>query len=208
MSFSPLISNSFVSSLTTRPGRVWCASLLPPPSCSSCSSPGTGKSTLQKQFQLYYASQSLDHERPSWVPIVHFNVVKAVRMILDELYYDFSRPDAKPQSDESQADIAALRAKLLTLIAIEDSFANELNGGISVSGGRTGVFVRGGWQTLVSSTRTWPLGDSRPKSHVAATLAARTLGTLEDDIETLWRHPAVRRLLRQGKLRLDESAPL
>jgi hypothetical protein len=29
-----------------------------------------GKSTLQKQFQLYYASSTLDYERPSWRPVV------------------------------------------------------------------------------------------------------------------------------------------
>ncbi len=47
----------------------------------------SGKSTLQKQFQLYYASQSLDQELPAWRPVVYFNVIKAVRTILEELDY-------------------------------------------------------------------------------------------------------------------------
>lgn len=47
----------------------------------------SGKSTLQKQFQLYYASQTLDKERPTWRPIVYFNILKAIRMILSEVDY-------------------------------------------------------------------------------------------------------------------------
>ena len=45
----------------------------------------SGKSTLQKQFQLYYASHSLDRERPLWRPIVYSNILKALRMLMDEL---------------------------------------------------------------------------------------------------------------------------
>ena len=49
----------------------------------------SGKSTLQKQFQLYYSSATLDRERPSWRPIVYFNILKAIRMILDELDWEY-----------------------------------------------------------------------------------------------------------------------
>ena len=38
----------------------------------------SGKSTLQKQMQLYYSSQTLDKEKPSWKPIVFFNLLKAL----------------------------------------------------------------------------------------------------------------------------------
>jgi guanine nucleotide-binding protein subunit alpha len=176
----------------------------------------SGKSTLQKQFQLYYSSQSLNHERPSWIPIVHFNIVKAVRMILDELDYDFARPrDAVPDEEslehpvQAQQEIALLRTRLLTLIAMEDSFASELNGGVSISGGKTGLFVRAGWQALVTPSQSWPRPTARSmQPSVTATLAARTLGTMQEEIESLWRHPATKRLLRLRKLRLDESAPL
>ena len=49
----------------------------------------SGKSTLQKQFQLYYSSATLERERPAWRPIVFFNVLKAVRMVLDELEWEY-----------------------------------------------------------------------------------------------------------------------
>lgn len=180
----------------------------------------SGKSTLQKQFQLYYASQTLDRERPSWRPIVFFNVIKAVRTILEELEMEFTNN----QTDNSFSslinlgpnwpdEIGRIRTKLLPLITIEDNLASELSNGVSVAGGRSGVYVRAGWQALVTPTRSWPLSDIRnslanAKAGVMANMAARQLHDTKYDVERLWRHPAVKALLRLRKLRLDESASL
>lgn len=184
----------------------------------------SGKSTLQKQFQLYYASQTLDHERPSWRPVVYFNVIKAVRMILDELDSDGGAPSPSDSVSEISTTIRIgspistgdLRAKLLPLTAMEDILASELNGGVSIAGGRQGVYVRAGWQALVTPSRSYELPDMRNASFdvkAAAVakiteLAAKTLGDSLEEIEDLWQHPAVRRLLQYRKLRLDEAAPL
>ena len=45
----------------------------------------SGKSTLQKQFQLFYAPASLDEERASWRAVIYFNVVRNVKRILQAL---------------------------------------------------------------------------------------------------------------------------
>lgn len=179
----------------------------------------SGKSTLQKQFQLFYASPTLDRERPSWRPIVYFNVIKAVRSILEELDWEFST-----QTDQSFTslvnlgpnwpdEIARLRTRLLPLITIEDSLASELSGGVTVSGGRSGVYVRAGWQALVTPTRSWPLSDIRnsmssARAGVMANMSSRQLSETQDHVLELWHHPAVKALLRLRKLRLEESAAL
>lgn len=184
----------------------------------------SGKSTLQKQFQLHYASQTLDHERPSWRPVVYFNVIKGVRTILDELDIEGTSPSPSVSFSEIPSVIQIgppistgdLRAKLLPLIAIEDTLASNLNGGVSVAGGRTGVYVRAGWQALVMPNRSSELPGLRNMPvHGKATalaqitdLTARTLAGLVEEIEDLWQHPAVRRLLQLRMLRLDEAAPL
>ncbi|KAJ8507892.1 hypothetical protein ONZ45_g9787 [Pleurotus djamor] len=165
----------------------------------------SGKSTLQKQFQLYYASQTIDHERPLWRPIVYFNIIKGVRMALDELESLFAA-----QASETIEEISTLRTRLLPLTSIETSLAFELSGGISVTGGRSGVFVRGGWQALTLSGRSRSNHDTStpPNKAVAVTtLAARTLYGSRDDIKTLWWHPLVQTLVKSQKLKLDESAP-
>ncbi|KAG9315015.1 guanine nucleotide binding protein, alpha subunit [Chiua virens] len=42
----------------------------------------SGKSTLQKQFQLMYSPASLESERMSWRTVVYFNVVRSIQKIL------------------------------------------------------------------------------------------------------------------------------
>ncbi|KAF8549772.1 G-alpha-domain-containing protein [Imleria badia] len=185
----------------------------------------SGKSTLQKQFQLYYAHQTLEHSRPLWRPVVYFNIIKAVRMILDELEYELANIGSD-DSTEGQAvahalaplgdishEITQLRSKLVALISLEDSLASELSGGVSVTGGRTGVFVRAGWQALVTPlspnrSRAVPATGVPPPAVAHVTnLASRTLNAFQDEVDELWKHPAVRILLNNRRVRLDESAP-
>jgi hypothetical protein len=176
----------------------------------------SGKSTLQKQFQLYHASPTLDRERPSWRPIVYFNAIKAVRTILDELDWDLttgSNLDDETYIDPSWSiQISRIRHKLLPLVTIEDSLASELSGGVTVAGGRSGVFVRAGWQSVVTSTRSWPVADMQARTNsgqgVVGNMAARLLVELQYDIAELWQHPAVKTFLRMRRLRLEESAAL
>ncbi|KAI9511193.1 G-protein alpha subunit [Russula earlei] len=174
----------------------------------------SGKSTLQKQFQLYHAPPTLDRERPSWRPIVYFNAIKAVRTILDELDWDFAthvnREDDAFVDSNWPTQISRIRHKLLPLVTIEDSLASELSGGVTVAGGRSGVYVRAGWQSVLTSTRSWPVADMQAgdtaSQGVVATLAARLLAELQYDVAELWQHPAVKTLLRMRRLRLEESA--
>ncbi|KAH9949085.1 G-protein alpha subunit [Amylocystis lapponica] len=196
----------------------------------------SGKSTLQKQFQLYYASQTLDKERPRWRPLVYFNILKAIRMVLSELDNDyfpaqdpasFPEPHSRsrsstppgtssrtPSSDTRREpawfpELPQLRSKLLPLVASEDALASDLNGGITVSGGRTGVFVRAGWQAFDAPARAWPLSDIRnvPARPSAMTdIVAKTLAASQDEIEELWLHPVVKELVAGNRLRLDECA--
>ncbi|KAF5335205.1 hypothetical protein D9611_010895 [Ephemerocybe angulata] len=168
-----------------------------------------GKSTLQKQFQLLYAQQSLESERPSWRPAVYFNIIKAVRMILSELEYEFSaRTEGNPYTtDEVMAEINRLRSALLPLVAIEDSLASEINGGVSIPGGRSGAFVRSGWQNLRSDNGQ---SVSEPRGFVklpeTANIAAKAISRSAVDITALWQHRTVQRFIEDKTIRLDESA--
>ncbi|KAG2122874.1 G-protein alpha subunit [Suillus cothurnatus] len=185
----------------------------------------SGKSTLQKQFQLYYAHHALDHERPLWRPVVYFNILKAVRMILDELDHELNNlsiddsvegqavaHSLAPLGDLSE-EFSGLRTKLVPLVAMEDSLASELSGGVAVTGGRTGVYVRAGWQALVTPlspnrSRALPgTGGLSPAVAQVTSLASRTLISVQNEVDELWKHPAVRILVNNRRIRLDESAP-
>jgi guanine nucleotide-binding protein subunit alpha len=45
----------------------------------------SGKSTLQKQFQLMYSPDTLDKERASWRMVIYFNVARSVKRVLEYL---------------------------------------------------------------------------------------------------------------------------
>ena len=233
------------------------ANLHAPPAVMLLGQAESGKSTLQKQFQLYYSSQTLENERPSWRPIVYFNILRAIRMILDELDWEYglvsgsgdplssssSAPSLAPAPSTSHSgshsggsgsgsgsstyqsraaanpawfpELALLRNKLLPLVASEDALGAELSGGITVSGGRTGVYVRAGWQALNSASRSWPLAEDYGRAgamtlrqSAVTNIVAKTLAAVMDEIEGLWWHPGVQGLLRGNKLKLEEYAAL
>ncbi|KXN87698.1 Guanine nucleotide-binding protein G(i) subunit alpha [Leucoagaricus sp. SymC.cos] len=173
----------------------------------------SGKSTLQKQFQIYYAKRSLDGERPCWKPVVYFNIIKAVRLVFNELEYQFSTHGLEtieaPKAVQDQ--IAELRAKLLPLTSLEESLASHLSGGVTIgSGGRAGAFVRSGWQALVggraSSQNGVKMAEATARTVEVSNLAAKILANSLRDVQTLWAHPTVKLLLHTQKVRLEDSA--
>ncbi|KAJ6507424.1 guanine nucleotide binding protein, alpha subunit [Mycena vitilis] len=175
----------------------------------------SGKSTLQKQFQLFHASHTLELERPSWRIVVYANLIKAVRTILEELDYEFSlsldeypwsSEDSEPTDVGAQNEILGLRRHLLPLISLEGSLSTELSEGVSFVGQRRGTLFppRKGNFTRASSRPVTDLRESA-KAMVSTNRAAQVLGTTVHVIEALWRHRSVQHMLRLRKLRLDES---
>ncbi|CDO74902.1 hypothetical protein BN946_scf184988.g9 [Trametes cinnabarina] len=59
----------------------------------------SGKSTLQKQFQLLYNPSALEAERISWRTVVYFNIARPIRRILEAL-------DTYGDSDDDDDDLA------------------------------------------------------------------------------------------------------
>jgi guanine nucleotide-binding protein subunit alpha len=156
----------------------------------------------------------LDVERLSWIPIVYFNVIKAVRMIFSDFEFETSADNGpEPISSASiQKEISSLRMKLLPLMALESTLTSELNGGISIAGGRTGAYVRSGWQSLIKPSWSSGVDSKKPEMpfdnriREITNLVARHLSSAADDIETLWTHDAIRYCVKHRKIRLDECA--
>ncbi|THH04294.1 hypothetical protein EW145_g5633, partial [Phellinidium pouzarii] len=134
----------------------------------------SGKSTLQKQFQLYYASHSLEKERPAWRPVVYFNIIKAVRMILEELDYEFSQspsqarpqlastPPLPPMSSIARGKLPAIPGPTgqypggTTRAQTNGYTHGNMNGssGPSGSGSASQGSAGGGWQEDLAQLRT------------------------------------------------------
>ncbi|KAJ7735552.1 guanine nucleotide binding protein, alpha subunit [Mycena maculata] len=95
----------------------------------------SGKSTTLKNFQLMVAPQAFRAERASWRAIIHLNVIRSVRIILDALARA-SNPGELPPSPRSSyssrdsirpdTDLMTLRTRLLPLLQIEDVLVQRL----------------------------------------------------------------------------------
>ncbi|KAF9041090.1 guanine nucleotide-binding protein [Hymenopellis radicata] len=193
----------------------------------------SGKSTLQKQFQLMYKPNSLDQERSSWRTVIYFNVVHSIKHILTtlEAWDDGMDTDSQysngrstptmhssgPRSQNSRNSIPNLRRRLSPLVSTDIQLADRLSGGITVSGsGKGGVFVRSGWQArtienALGRIRARPSVDGGGKhSHAEVPQdplvqeVGRLLDVSKDDIKELWNHPTVRALIDKRRLKLDE----
>jgi hypothetical protein len=158
----------------------------------------------------------LDVERLSWIPIVYFNVIKAIRMIFSDFEFESSLDEpfsSALSSAKIQKDISSLRIRLLPLMALETTLTSELNGGISIAGGRTGAYIRSGWQSLIKPSWSTEVDSKKPEAATVdnrireiTNLVARTMSTSADDIEALWTHEAIRYCVKHRKIRLDECA--
>ncbi|KAJ7650069.1 guanine nucleotide binding protein, alpha subunit [Roridomyces roridus] len=194
----------------------------------------SGKSTLQKQFQLMYKPNSIDQERSSWRTVIYFNVVHSLKHILSTLeawddafvddpnsqstgYYEKSKASASssPASGRSNR-MVSLRNRLSPLLASDQPLADRLSGGITVSGsGKGGVFVRSGWQARtvdkLGKNKKSDVDYHRGREGYMASAedvlldeVGRMLSILKDDIRELWAHPTVKGLIMKRKLKLDE----
>ncbi|OCH94427.1 G-protein alpha subunit [Obba rivulosa] len=220
----------------------------------------SGKSTLQKQFQLMYNPTSLEAERLSWRAVIYYNIVRPVRRILDTLDLYGDEPDSEDDDAATEAtpsspgsrlggpgrplepstsfspasadlQLAALRARLSPLLAVEQSLTDRLSGGVNVSGsGKGSIFVRSGWQA-----RTFGMAFGRPRTSSGrpsideprasldgerrskeapvdaeqdklAEDVSKVLIEYQDDVQELWQHPNVQRLRARRKLKLEEWA--
>ena len=129
-------------------------------------------------------------------------------MILTDLDWEFSYEDHEDEFNSRQIrqEIAAIRGKLLPLLATEESLAMELSGGVSFSR-PSGARVRPGWQQSAIPNEGSSSEKEKPSRLLQATnLTAKYLSTSVALIGILWSHPTVNNYIPLRKIQLDDSA--
>ncbi|KAG6861941.1 hypothetical protein C0995_009891 [Termitomyces sp. Mi166 len=168
----------------------------------------SGKSTLQKQFQLFYASHTLEREKPSWRPAIYLNIIRAARTLLEGLEYEVAMSTDNPPDPDFPItkgisdEVAAMAALLQPLLEAEPPLTLELNGGFT---GRASAYARFGWQALITPRRS--TSDALTDLTPSGLRVAEMLKTYCQAVERLWRYPLVISLLARRKTRIEESAP-
>ncbi|KAJ8519069.1 hypothetical protein ONZ45_g3954 [Pleurotus djamor] len=76
----------------------------------------SGKSTLQKQFQLMYKPHTLEQERASWRTVVYFNVVHSIKHILNVLEaWDDGLEEEIADADDSASISPLVSRQIVTM---------------------------------------------------------------------------------------------
>lgn len=132
-----------------------------------------------------------------------------------------SRPESPAFAGRSN-HIAAMRRRLTPLLATDSQLAHRLSGGVTISGGKSGVLVRSGWQARATEKvgkhfhksasetdfRRGREPDFEDDGEILLEEVGRMLSLLKEDIRELWGHPTVKGLIMKRKLKLDEWSEL
>lgn len=160
----------------------------------------SGKSTLQKQFQILYAPQTFGRERSCWIGVVYLNVIASLKKILEGISQACCQTSDEqlainhPTTDIICQDICELKTNLGPLLECRRDLSADLSFG---QWGRISGLARTGWQT--SNTDTW--------KSVAVVCTENIIVHKKEDIQSLWRHPFVVRLIRERRIDMQETAP-
>ncbi|KAJ6572753.1 guanine nucleotide binding protein, alpha subunit [Mycena vulgaris] len=201
----------------------------------------SGKSTTLKNFQLMYEPKAFRAERASWRAIIQLNVIRSFRIILEALARAASALDLPPsphstsssgprESFRPDADLLALRARLLPLLQVEDILVRRIatsDGAHSCTplehaGVRpdtpTGALRRTGKEVAVNSGAAWKrvfMRDQTGRESVETQHLVdwddpddpgRLLHARGEDMQRLWAHPTVGAVLERQGIRLQESS--
>ncbi|KAF8896433.1 guanine nucleotide binding protein, alpha subunit [Infundibulicybe gibba] len=133
----------------------------------------SGKSTLQKQFQLMYKPNSIDQERASWRTVIYFNVVHSLKHILNTLEaWDDSLEDVDTGDDS---------ASLSPMKSHKNGFADKQSPSTSLVDSPAGSSTMPA--SPETSTSTHPLSSTESRSTQIANLRRRLSPLVAADVQ-------------------------
>ncbi|CCA73216.1 probable G protein alpha chain [Serendipita indica DSM 11827] len=166
----------------------------------------SGKSTTLKVLQLYYAPQSLRQEAFAWRTVIHLNLLRSIQLVMDALS-QANRENAPSFTD----DLRRLLIKLSPLKQAEELLRMRISPPqeegdsqlVLPEASEFSVRSASGWKQAFNKMR----GNSSSKDDIRFdTGPASILEACSEDMTALWTSPAARQILKQRRIRLEESS--
>ncbi|KAJ6602208.1 guanine nucleotide-binding protein alpha-4 subunit [Mycena sp. CBHHK59/15] len=182
----------------------------------------SGKSTTLKNFQLVNSPKAFRAERSSWRAVVHLNVVRSIRLIINAIAEAeaFMASPTSPGPDDPvypplTPELLTLKMRLLPLHQVEEALVANLSPLTNLPHS-----TRGGPQEVtINSAVPWKGAFSRLMSNVRSSVdgpevnepqdsrdARQLLHACAEDMVRLWNDPIVKTILQAHRLRLEDMA--
>ncbi|KAJ7782839.1 guanine nucleotide-binding protein alpha-4 subunit [Mycena metata] len=187
----------------------------------------SGKSTTLKNFQLINNQKAFRAERPSWRAVVHLNVVRSIRLIVNALAEaEAAAASPVPPADDDPVyppitpELLTLKMRLLPLQQVEEALLGKLTPGAKLSTAQDSVNAqREASEVYINSATPWKGAFSRLMNNVRSSVdgpevdepqdsrdARQLLHACSEDMIRLWTHPTVKLVLEAHRLRLEDMA--
>ncbi|KAJ7128961.1 guanine nucleotide binding protein, alpha subunit [Mycena crocata] len=191
----------------------------------------SGKSTTLKNFQLINSPKAFRAERSSWRAVVHLNVVRSIRLIINALAEAeaFASSPTPPSPDDPvyptlTPELLTLKMRLLPLQQVEEALLGKLTPGGSIKSPNPPLTelpqsTRGSQEVSINSATPWKGAFSRLMNNVRTSVdgpevlepqdsrdARQLLHACSEDMIRLWTDPTVKHVLKVHRLRLEDMA--
>ncbi|KAJ6551401.1 guanine nucleotide-binding protein alpha-4 subunit [Mycena capillaripes] len=167
----------------------------------------------ESDFQLISSPKVFQAEKASWRAVVHLNVVRSIRLILNAISEVESNPN--PAYPAIPSELQKLKMRLQPLALVEKTLIRTLT-----PGARREIESADPVQEVaVNSTASWKGAFGRLLSNARSSIdmqdlpetqesrdARQLLHACSDDMIALWNDPVVQEILRLQQLRLEEMA--
>ena len=159
-------------------------------------------------MELIYAPNALRAEALTWRAIVHLNLLKMMKIVIDTILQAAIDPSSQiPVTDEHRR--LALRLAPLKqaeeLLRMRISLPEDDTHVVVANSTEFAVRSAAGWKEAFLKLRGQRGGDAGTKEELQS---AAILEACAGDMVTLWSDPIVKNIVRQKRLRLEESSGL
>ncbi|PVF97035.1 putative G protein alpha chain [Serendipita vermifera] len=166
----------------------------------------SGKSTTLKNIQLCYAPQSLRQEVYAWRTIIHLNLLRSMQLVMNTLS-QANRENAPSFTDE----LRRLLIKLSPLKQAEELLRMKISP--PQEDGDSQMVLTDSTEFSVRSASGWKQAFNKMRGITASrdessfdNGPASILEACAEDMIALWNNPASKQILKQRRIRLEESS--